>query len=242
MDLQLLGRRAIVTGGARGIGKAVAHQLAAEGALVVIASRTSSELESTAAALRDATGGTVEAIVADTSDDASVEWLVARTVELFGGVDILVNNAASMGESARYASVLDVPIDVVATEYDNKPLAYLRCIRSAAPHMKANGWGRIINIAGLSARTTGNASSSMRQAAISALTKNAADELGPHGITVTTLHPGGTRTDRLADALGRLIEADEVAWVVTFLASPKSITLNGDSIPVNGGWRGIIDY
>ena len=263
MDLGLSGRRAIVTGGARGIGRAIAEQLADEGVRVVIASRTLAELERTADELRRSTGGEVVAVVADVANDDDVGRLVERTVELFGGVDILVNNAAVMGESAHSPSVLDVPIGVAATEYDNKPLAYLRCIQAAAPHMVAGGWGRIINIAGLSARTTGNASSSMRQAAISALTKNAADELGPLGITVTTLHPGATRTDRLdgilasasaderavlerrlaaSSVLGRVIEADEVASVVTFLASPRSVALNGDSIAVNGGTPGVIAY
>ena len=263
MDLGLNGRRAIVTGGAPASAGRSRSSSPAKASTSVIASRTLAELERTADELRRSTGGDVVAVVADVANDDDVGRLVERTVELFGGVDILVNNAAVMGESARSPSVLDVPIGVATTEYDNKPLAYLRCIQAAAPHMIAGGWGRIINIAGLSARTTGNASSSMRQAAISALTKNAADELGPLGINVTTLHPGATRTDRLdgilaaasaderavlerrlaaSSVLGRVIEADEVASVVTFLRAPRSVALNGDSIAVNGGTPGVIAY
>ena len=82
-----------------------------------------------------------------------------------------------------------------------KVLGYLRCAREAAPHMVQQGWGRIINISGLAARQTGNTIGSMRNVAISAMTKNLADELGPHGINVTVVHPGATRTERTASTL-----------------------------------------
>src|SRR6476620_2015265 len=135
-----------------------------------------------------------------------------------------------------------------------KVLGYLRCAREFAPSMRENGWGRIINISGLAARQTGTILGSVRNVAVVALTKNLADELGPHGINVTVVHPGTTRTEKTpgviaaqAAALGiapeeaerrlaagnsinRLIDARDVANVVAFLASPLSVAINGDAI------------
>ena len=132
--------------------------------------------------------------------------------------------------------------------------------------MTAAGWGRIINISGLAARQTGNTVGSIRNVSVAALTKNLADELGPHGINVTVVHPGVTVTERTADLLahnaqrrgvtesvvraeldagnstGRLITAQEVADVVVFLASPKSRAINGDAIAVGGGNPRTIHY
>jgi NAD(P)-dependent dehydrogenase (short-subunit alcohol dehydrogenase family) len=131
--------------------------------------------------------------------------------------------------------------------------------------MTQQRWGRIINISGLGARSTGSAIGSMRNVAVAAMTKNVADELGPSGVNVTVVHPGLTRTEatpgvieRLAAAQGiseadaerrlggnsirRIVDADEVAWVVTFLASPRSVAINGDAIACGGGQPGVIVY
>jgi NAD(P)-dependent dehydrogenase (short-subunit alcohol dehydrogenase family) len=140
-----------------------------------------------------------------------------------------------------------------------KVMGYLRCAREVAPHMIRQGWGRIINISGLAGRESGNTIGSMRNVAVVALTKNLADELGPSGINVTVVHPGSTRTERTPGMLarqaqvlgiseqdverrmgeenlvGRLITAQEIAYVVTFLASPKSVAINGDVIAAGGG-------
>src|SRR4029079_17857704 len=126
-------------------------------------------------------------------------------------------------------------------------------------------WGRIINISGLNARSAGSVIASIRNAAAAALTKNLADELGPHGVNVVVVHPGLTRTEatpgvitRLASArgiteeaaerrlvrntIGRMVDATEVADVVTFLASPRSAPINGDAIACRGGQPGPIYY
>jgi NAD(P)-dependent dehydrogenase (short-subunit alcohol dehydrogenase family) len=263
MDLDLHGRTAIVTGGSQGIGRGVARELAREGASVVIAARHRGGLEQTAAELRDETGADVRAIVADHTDAGSVRELVAETIAAHGRIDALVNNASNTGGSSTGVGAADVDPLAVAHDFDAKTLGYLRCAQAVAPHMIEAGYGRIVNIAGLSARLTGAVSTSMRQAAIHALTKSLADELGPKGIAVTTVHPGATRTEAVAamvelvspdarpavearfaamSTYGRVIEVQEVAWVVAFLSSPRSIAINGEAIATGGGHPGSIHY
>ena len=147
-----------------------------------------------------------------------------------------------------------------------KVMGYLRCAREVAPYMIDRGWGRIISISGLAARSTGSTIGSMRNVAVVALTKNLADELGPHGINCTVVHPGTTRTEKTAgvlaararelgigedeverrmaeaNSLNRLIDAREIAYVVAFLASPKSVAINGDVIAAGGGVGKAIFY
>jgi NAD(P)-dependent dehydrogenase (short-subunit alcohol dehydrogenase family) len=263
MDLELTGKRAIVTGGSRGIGRAIAQQLGEEGAQVVIAARDRATLESAAQQLAQITGARVEAVVADTRSDASVNELVARTAELLGGVDILVNNAAVPGGIGGRDGPLVAERENLANDFDGKVLGYLRCAQAAAPHMVRQGWGRIINIGGLSARQAGSLSASVRNVAVAALSKTLADDLGRHGVNVNTVHPGATRTEKLDERLasttdseatnmlaemaarvsiGRIVDATEVAWVVAFLASPRSVAINGDVIDCGGGSLGPIHY
>ncbi len=265
MDLQLTGKRAIVTGGSKGIGKAVARTLAAEGCEVVVASRTASTLEETADEISAETGRRVVPITVDTGEDASVRALVAQATEALGGVDILVNSAARpLGQSAP-PKLADVTGKLFWDDMNVKVLGYLRCAQAVAPGMIAQGWGRIINVSGLGARSTGAVIGSMRNVAVAAMTKNIADELGPHGVNVTVVHPGLTRTEatpgviaRLAAAQGitaeeaertlgrntirRIVEAEEVADVVAFLASPRSASITGDAIACGGGSPGAIYY
>jgi NAD(P)-dependent dehydrogenase (short-subunit alcohol dehydrogenase family) len=265
MDLQLTGKRAIVTGGSKGIGKAVARTLAAEGCDVVVASRTAATLEAAAAELADATGRRVVPITVDTGDDASVRDMVAAATEALGGVDILVNSAAKPLGQAAPPKLADVTGELFWDDMNVKVLGYLRCAQAVAPAMIVQGWGRIVNISGLGARSTGAVIGSMRNVAVAAMTKNLADELGPHGINVTVVHPGLTRTEatpaviaRLADAQGisaeeaerslgrnsirRIVDAAEVADVVAFLASPRAVSINGDAIACGGGTPGTIHY
>jgi NAD(P)-dependent dehydrogenase (short-subunit alcohol dehydrogenase family) len=133
--------------------------------------------------------------------------------------------------------------------------------------MIAGGWGRIINVSGLAARKSGSLTGSIRNAAVAALTKGLADELGSKGINVTTVHPGATRTERTAEfvkkraqtdgvseaeaekrmysaqsLIGRIVEAEEVADVIVFLASPRSVSITGDVIATGGGAAGAIYY
>ncbi|WP_437878072.1 SDR family NAD(P)-dependent oxidoreductase [Sorangium sp. So ce513] len=252
MDLELTGKRAIVTGGSRGIGKAIARELAREGADVVIAARGKDKLEATAAELSAETGRRVVPLVVDTADETSVNALVERAVAALGGVDILVNNAALPGGIST-ATRLEQVIDAQVLEDINiKVVGYLRTARAVAPHLIANGWGRIINIGGLAVRKTGRPVATLRNVGVAAITKNLADELGPKGINVTVVHPGATRTERVRPepekdlaasvSIGRIVDAREVAWVVTFLASPRSVAINGDAVVAGGGSVGPIYY
>jgi NAD(P)-dependent dehydrogenase (short-subunit alcohol dehydrogenase family) len=260
MDLQLAGRRALVTGGSRGIGKAVAAALVAEGARVTITARGREALERTAAELG------AFPVVGDTGDDDSVRSLAAQAVEEMGGVDILVNAAAMPGGQSRPPALEEITSAAFWTDVNVKVLGYLRCAQAVAPGMVERGWGRIISVSGLAARSTGSTIGSIRNVAVAAMTKNLADELGPSGVNVTVVHPGLTRTEATAgvvaaraaaqgvDAaeverrlagmttIGRIVDAAEVATVITFLASPLSIAINGDAIACGGGSPGAIHY
>ncbi len=260
MDLELTGRRALVTGGSRGIGLAVGRALAAEGADVALVARGEQALRRAAEQVATESGRRVIGVPADTGDDASVAAMVAGVLGQLGGVDILVNAAATAATGAPFTD------DDLEDQVNVKVRGYLRCARAVAPQMVERGWGRIINISGLAARSTGSVVGSVRNVAVAAMSKNLADELGPQGVNVVVVHPGMTRTERTPDALvamadargttvpeleralegavsiGRLVTAAEVATVVTFLASPKSIALNGDAVVASGGARGSIYY
>ena len=256
MDLKLDGKKALVTGGSRGIGKAVALALASEGCDVVITARGEDALRATAEELSSATGRRVIPVVCDTSSATSIDAMVAEAAAALGGIDILVNSAARPGGAQPPPKLADMNVKV---------LGYLRCAQAVAPQMRTGGWGRIISISGLAARSTGATVGSMRNVAVAAMTKNLADELGPFGINVTVVHPGSTRTEasegKLAalaqargitaaeaeklmafNSVGRMIDSSEVANVVAFLASPRSVAINGDAIAVGGGVPGAIFY
>jgi NAD(P)-dependent dehydrogenase (short-subunit alcohol dehydrogenase family) len=251
MDLQLHGKRAIVTGGSRGLGKAIARHLAEEGVDMVVAARGRESLEAAAVELAEATGRRIVAVSADVSSDSSVDALIATAIESLGGVDILINNAAAPG-AGKAARIADIDATRMLSDIDVKIGGYLRTARSVVPHMVKNGWGRIINIGGLAAHRTGNYVGALRSAAVTAITKNLADEFGRSGIGAIAIHPGFLRT-ATADAAaeerarhsttnGRLIELSEVAWLVTMLASPKCIAINGETIRAGGGTPGVIYY
>lgn len=266
MDLHLEGKRALVTGGSKGIGLAVARQLAREGVDLVIAARNQAELDAAAASIAAETGRKAVGITVDTAEDGSVKKLVAGTVEALGGIDILVNAAGKPGGQAPPPKLGEITDALFHDDVNVKVMGYLRMAREVAPLMAAQGWGRIVNISGLAARSTGSTIGSMRNVAVAALTKNLADELGPQGINVTVVHPALTRTEKTAGLIagkaassgrseaeieagmtaniliGRLVDAAEVADVVAFLASPRSVAINGDAIACGGGIRGAIHY
>ncbi len=266
MDLELGGKRAIVTGGSRGIGRAVARQLALERADVAVVARGRDALAATADELAGETGRRVVAVVADTGDDQSVTDMRDAAVELLGGVDILVNSAAQPMGQSRPPGLGEITTEIFWADVNVKVMGYLRCAQAVAPLMVQQQWGRIINISGLGARSTGSIVGSIRNVGVAAMTKNLADQLGPSGVNVTVVHPGLTRTEKTphvvarraaqsgldpaeverqlgaANTLGRIIDASEVAWVVAFLASPRSVAINGDAIACGGGAPGAIYY
>ena len=257
MDLELTGKVALITGGSRGIGKAAALALAREGADVVICSRSRDALELAAKDVAAATDRRIEPITADTTDSNSVARLVQQTMDLFGRVDILVNNAATPGGLVRGA-LAEADDQELLDDLNTKVVGYFRCAKAVAPHMQRQRWGRIINIGGLSGRRTG-VLSGMRNMAIVHLTKNLADQLGADGITANLIHPGTTRTERSGpmyaeqarqrgvsveqvegeigqrNAIKRIVDAEEIGHLIAFLASPKAAAITGVAIDSSGG-------
>jgi len=251
MDLGLRDRVAIVTGGAKGIGRAEAEALAAEGAAVVVATAKSvAEAERTARGMLEK-GGRALAVQADVSQAADVQRLVEATVKAFGRLDILVNNAGTTGPHLN-KPLTEMPEDLWDFMVGNHLRSAFLCIKYAAPHMVAQGWGRIINTSSIHGRVGGRPSLGhygAAKAGVIALTKTAARELGPKGVTVNVIAPGfiGTETLRgiLAPTtmeklqqqipLGRIGEPAEVGRVVAFLASEAASYMNGVVVDLTGG-------
>src|SRR6476660_7999857 len=210
MDLQLASKRAVVTGGSRGIGKAVARVLAEEGCDVALAARTPEPLHTAATELATSTGRRVLALSVDTGSTQSVAAMVASARDQLGGIDILVNGAAKPMGQARPPKLAEITDELFWDDVNVKVLGYLRCAQAVAPLMIEQGWGRIINISGLGARSTSSAVGSMRNVAVAAMTKNLADELGPKGVNVTVVHPGLTRTEATPGVVARLAAAQGI--------------------------------
>jgi NAD(P)-dependent dehydrogenase (short-subunit alcohol dehydrogenase family) len=256
MDLGIRDKVAIVTGGSQGIGKAIATQLAAEGVRTVISARNFENLKRAAAEITSATNGEVLPLPADVTNLDQVKKLVADTVSAFGGVDILVNNAAGSGSGA----FVELTDDDWLHHFNVKLVGYVRCAREAMPHMQQKRWGRIVNIGGEAARGNGGYASGAANSAVVNFTKKLSDELAEFGITVNAIHPGSTRTQRREHAaarkgvtldelvkeqikripIGRLIEPEDVASTVLFLVSAKAAAITGQVLGVDGGsTRGI---
>jgi NAD(P)-dependent dehydrogenase (short-subunit alcohol dehydrogenase family) len=266
MDLELGGKIAIVTGGSRGIGLAVGRALAAEGAHVALVARNKAALDAAAAQVAALGGGQAKGLVCDTTDDASVKAMVGEVVAAFGRIDILVNCAARPSGQARPPTLAEITTEEFWDHMNTKVMGYLRTAREVAPIMIKQGAGRIINVSGLGAKHVGTTIGSIRNVGVAALTKNLADELAPHGIQAVCVHPGLVRTEATPGVLAaqakaqgvseaeiekrmagrnlvkRIVTAEEIASVVTFLASPKAIAINGDAIPAGGGTPGSIFY
>src|SRR6266568_1693782 len=258
MDLGLQGKRAIVTGGSLGIGKAIARELAREGADVAIVARTKDQLETAAKELAAETKRRVIPLACDVSNRAQVDAMVAQAATQLGGLHILVNSGSAPGGSATATGPIETVVDEdLLQDFNVKYVGALRCARAVIPFMKTAGWGRIINISGGNARNAGNLSGGARNAGLVHMTKTLAVQLGRHGITVNCIHPGTTRTERTpsllaaratqlgvspaeserrdfapdsprGNSIGRLVEASEVAFVTVFLASDKAWAVSGE--------------
>mgnify|MGYP001595931035 CR=1 FL=1 len=257
MDLELRGKVALVTGGSRGIGKAIARELALEGMDVAVCARQRDVLNAAVEELAKETGRRVVPLIADTSKAEEVNAMFQDAAAALGRLDVLVNNAALVGGVPSH-DLATVDEAAILGDLNTKFLGYVRCARAAAPHMQKNRWGRIINIGGLAARTSGGIAGA-RNAAVGHLTKTLADMLGPSGITVNAIHPGTTRTERTAEgwaaaakregvsleeyerrlaathAIRRIVDAREIAHLAAFLASPKSGAITGEVIAAGGG-------
>ncbi|MFN8609478.1 MAG: SDR family NAD(P)-dependent oxidoreductase [Vulcanimicrobiota bacterium] len=242
-----MSKRVLITGAGRGIGAAVAEEMAAAGHHVIVSSRTASEIEPLAARLRG------EAIVADMSRPEDI----ARLTEKAGPVDILVNNAGT---------AISNPLHKISLEQWNHLLqlnltGLMLCTQACMPHMLKSGWGRVINVAsvaGLSAQKYLTAYAATKHAVIG-LTRALADEVASKGVTVNAVCPGFVDTPMVQQSVeniikttgrsrqeamasmtgtnpqGRLIESDEVAYAVAFLAHERARGINGTCLVIDGG-------
>ena len=253
----LAGRVAIVTGASKGIGRVISQRFAANGGRVVCAARTADLVEETAALIR-ADGGEATSIVCDASRQDDVEKLVASTVERYGGLHVLVNNA---GDSGPTKPVQDFPLDEWHYTLESCLTSAFLCAKFAVPPMMAGGGGVIINIASMAARRglpfrVGYCSAKAGQIG---MTYGLAVELGPHNIRVNAILPGaiaGDRIDRVIAGqarqrglpeeevrkrfvdnapLKRISTADDVAELAVFLCSDRARNISGQCIPVNAG-------
>src|SRR5258708_23976996 len=191
-QFSLSSKVAIVTGGSRGIGEAIARTYAEAGAKVVLASRKIEGLNETADSIR-ATGGEATAIAAHMGDQAAVKQLVQRTVEIYGGVDIVVNNAAT---NPQFGPLLTSEESMWDKTLDVNLRGYFRLIREAVPHMIQRGGGKIINIASIAGLmpSPGMALYGITKAAVIAMTRSLAVELAPQNIQVNAIAPGFIKT------------------------------------------------
>lgn len=266
MDLGLGGKIGVVAGGSRGLGRAIAHALAHEGADLAIVARDVDVADRTCVEISAATGRTVRSYGADVGKADSVRDAVARIAEDFGGIDILVNSAGKPADAKGPTGIGRISEADFLADVNIKVFGYFRMMREVAMVMMRRKSGRIVNIGGLSARQTGSTVASIRCVSVAAMTKNAAAEYGPHGIHVNCLHPGMTRTEKTDDILrdfaeaagctveemerrvaasnllGRLVTAEEIGGLVAFLASARSIAVNGESIGAGGGVPMAIHY
>jgi NAD(P)-dependent dehydrogenase (short-subunit alcohol dehydrogenase family) len=255
------GRVAIVTGGSKGIGHAVADELAAGGADVAICARGEAALREAATRL-ERHGGRVLALTADVTRPTDITSFVDTVAARLGRIDILVNNAVTSVQDAFEG------LDDEAWRYhiEVKLLGYVRFCRAVVPRMSERGFGRIVNIAGMSARivTDFRMTNGAVNSAVTNFSKHLSEQVARKGITVNTVHPGLTWTPRLEAGLvrwaelegttlevqqhkrsaeipiGRFIQPAELAHLVAFLCGDRAGALTGQSIAVDGGsGRGI---
>lgn len=247
MDLGIAGKTALVTGGSKGIGFAVASGLAAEGARVCVSARGEADLQRAVERIRLA-GGEAFGIAADVSNAGEVETLLTRAKQRLGTPDILVVNAG--GPPAGKAET--TPDAAWAKGFDLTLMSAVRLARAAVPAMKAGGWGRVVMITSLSVKqpianlTLSNAF----RAAVTGFAKTLSTELAAFGVTVNTVGPGYTATERLSElfedegAKERLLATipakrfampEEVAAAVVFLTSQQAAYITGQTLIVDGG-------
>lgn len=256
MDLALKGKSVVVTGGNRGIGRAIALAFADEGANVSIVARNEQALAAAKAEI-EAKGVKAHAISADLFTAEGCRRAVDESAEVFGGLDVLVNNA-STSVSGGLETLTD---DQLMERLIGKTLAYMRCCRAALPWFRKGGGGRFICIGGGAARKTAKTSlpSGLGNSSLTNFARHFSDDIAPENMTINVVHPPFTKTDRyparlearakqlgvsleeaektfVADfPIGRIVDAADIAPMVLFLASPHASAITGQAISIDGG-------
>jgi 3-oxoacyl-[acyl-carrier protein] reductase len=264
VDLGLRGRACVVTGASRGIGRATARMLCAEGADVLLVARSEDRLVAAAdgcAAAGEAAGGRAEALVADVTEPDAAARIVGEAEERLGPLDVLVNNAGT----AKWRDLDDVPDEDWYAAWEINVMAPLRLMRAAAPSMRERGWGRIVNVASTAGKrpSAAMAEYSVAKAAELSLSRLFADRYASHNVLVNAICPGpvkselwmaegglldqskelaghSTREEALEAAgskrpIGRLAEPDEIAAAIVFLCSEHASYTSGAAWSVDGG-------
>ena len=258
MELNLDGRVGLVNAASRGLGRAIAEALAAEGARLVISSRRPEAIELTAAEIRSTYGAEVVPVADDVSGPGAAQRLVGAAVERFGRLDILVNNSGGP-PGGTFGDFDDAAWQ---RAFELLLLNVVRMVRAALPHLRSSGHGRIINVASTSVRQPipGLVLSNSLRAGVAGLAKTLSDELAPDRVTVNTVLPGRILTDRLREGfaaragtlgvpvdelvraevakqvpLGRVGEPQDMAQLVAFLCSDAAGYVTGQMVAVDGG-------
>ena len=244
----LTGKVAVITGASRGIGEAIAHAYARAGASVVLASRKQADLDEVAAEIT-AAGGRARAVAAHTGSDEAVNALVGRATEAFGGVDIVVNNAAT---NPHFGPVMTAEESHWDKIFDVNVKGYFRVAKACSASMQARGGGKIINIASVAGLhpQPGMGVYCVSKAAVIMLTQVLAAELAPHNIQVNAIAPGFIKT-KFSQALwdnpalyagitklipqGRMAEPEELTGMALYLATAASSFTTGGIFTVDGG-------
>jgi 3-oxoacyl-[acyl-carrier protein] reductase len=262
MDLQLNGKKALVTGGSEGIGKAIAFALAREGVDVAICARRKEPLEATAMEIAAATGRKIVAIPADLTQAGDAEAFVKKAHAALGRIDLMINNAGS----APGGVIEDLTEADWTQALQLKFMGYVRCLKHALPIMAKQGGGRVVNLIGNDGVKPSywEIAPGAANAAGQNLTLSLAGQYGKHNISFCAVNPGPVRTERWAGLvkamsrdmkisyeeadklapssipLGRIAETEEVANLVTMLASPLAHFANGTMIEIDGGQEKVL--
>jgi 3-oxoacyl-[acyl-carrier protein] reductase len=262
MDLGLKGRPAIVSAASRGLGYAVAHELASEGARVVICARSADAVREARDRIAAETGAEVRAVVADLATLEGIDAVVRDAEQAFGHVDILVNNTGGPPSGAFES----LPWDKWQAATDSLLRGTVEMTRRVLPGMRQRKWGRVLNVTSITVKqpVDGLMLSNSLRAAVTGFARTLATEVAQDGVTVNCILPGYTRTERVAQLaaataerekmtveqvnarteaqvpMRRLGEPREFAALAAFLVSERASYVTGQSVAVDGGWiRGL---